>query len=50
MPRPARVALLLALVVGVATVAVYFLGRAACPPPVWRLTILARDGNFGCVA
>jgi hypothetical protein len=50
MPRSARVALLLALVVGVATFAAHFLGRAACPPPSWWLTIFTRDGNFGCVA
>jgi len=50
MHRPARVALLLALVIGVATLAAYFLGPAACPPPSWWLMLFARDGNFGCVA
>lgn len=50
MPRTARAALLLALIVGVATLAAYFIGRTACPPPGWWLTLFARDGNFGCVA
>lgn len=50
MSRAVRLLLLLALGMGMATVAAYLLGRAMCPPPAWWLTMFTGDGNFGCVA